>query len=185
MQDVIKEDESFALSDSDIQNIEEDIENGDEEAVEEAISNLNATDCAELLGKVSEDNRQVILEQHGSAIVPDAYAELDPELCKDALEDMEAPQVAALISSMDSDDALDVIDNLDPDFQKEVSDLQQNELAKEQDAATAFQDAVKSAVAKVGKKEGYDMVFNSQAVPYSKTKYDLSHDVIALMKKSS
>jgi outer membrane protein len=71
------------------------------------------------------------------------------------------------------------------DFQKEVSDLQQNELAKEQDAATAFQDAVKSAVAKVGKKEGYDMVFNSQAVPYSKTKYDLSHDVIALMKKSS
>ncbi|MBT5471294.1 MAG: magnesium transporter [Nitrospina sp.] len=120
MQDVIKEDESFALSDSDIQNIEEDIENGDEEAVEEAISNLNATDCAELLGKVSEDNRQVILEQHGSAIVPDAYAELDPELCKDALEDMEAPQVAALISSMDSDDALDVIDNLDPDFQKEV-----------------------------------------------------------------
>ena len=69
------------------------------------------------------------------------------------------------------------------EFQKEVSTLQQDEQAKEQAAATSFQDAVKSAVEKIGKKEGYDMVFNSQAVPYSITKYDLSHDVISQMKK--
>ncbi len=121
MQDNLKEEEnSFVLSDSDIQSIEEEIEKGHEEAIEEAISSLNAPDCAELLEKVSEDHRNIILEQHGSAIDPDAFAELDPELCKDALEDMEAPQVAAIISSMDSDDALDVIENLDPEFQKEV-----------------------------------------------------------------
>lgn len=119
-EDLKEEEESFVLSDSDIQNIEDDIEKGREEAVEEAISSLNAPDCAELLGKVSEDHRQIILEQHGSAIDPDAYVELDPELCKEVIEDMEAPEVASLISSMDSDDALGVIENLDTDFQKEV-----------------------------------------------------------------
>lgn len=69
------------------------------------------------------------------------------------------------------------------EFQKEVAALQQDEQAKEQAAATSFQDAVKSAVTKISKKDGYDMVFNSQAVPYSMTKYDLSHEVISQMKK--
>jgi outer membrane protein len=70
-------------------------------------------------------------------------------------------------------------------FQKAVSELQQEEQSKEQAAAAAFQADVKSAVEKVGKKEGFDMVFNSQAVPYSMTKYDISHDVISQMKKDT
>ena len=119
-EDLTKEDDSFILSDSVIQNIEEDIEQGHEEAVETAVSNLSASDCAELLEKVSNDNRQIILGQHASAIDPDTYVELDSELCKDVLEDMEAPQVAKLLSSLESDDALEVIENLDADFQQEV-----------------------------------------------------------------
>jgi len=114
--------ETFTLSDSDIQSIEKSIEKGEGEVVETAIANLSASDCAELLSKVSDDNRQIILTQHVSAITPDAYLELDPELCKGALEEMEAPQVANLISTLESDDALDVIENLEPEFQKEVLD---------------------------------------------------------------
>ena len=118
--DLYEEDASFTLSDSDIQNIEDNIQQGHEEAVKTAVAGLNGPDCAELLEKVSDDNRHIILEQHASAIDPETYAELDPELCKDALEDMEAPQVAKLISSLESDDALEVIENLDGEFQKEV-----------------------------------------------------------------
>jgi len=114
------EDASFILSDFDIQKIEENIEQGHEEAVKIAVASLNAPNCADLLEKVSEDNRQIILNQHASAIAPDTYVELDPELCKDVLEDMEAPQVAELISSLESDDALEVIENLDADYQQEV-----------------------------------------------------------------
>ncbi|MBC8283935.1 MAG: magnesium transporter [Nitrospinae bacterium] len=119
-EDLNVEEASFILSDSDIQNIEEHIEQGHEEAVETAVASLSGPDCADLLEKVSEDNRQVILDQHASAIDPDTYVELDPELCKDVLEDMEAPQVAEIISSMESDDALEVIENLEDDFQQEV-----------------------------------------------------------------
>ncbi len=119
-EDLTTEDTSFTLSDSDIQNIEKNIDNGEDEAVETAVASLNASDCAELLEKVSDEHRHRLLEQHTSAIIPDTFAELDPELCREALGDMEAPQVADLISAMDSDDALEVIENLDVDFQKEV-----------------------------------------------------------------
>ena len=121
MQEDPKEEESsFALSDSEIQSIEENLEEGREEAVETAVASLSAPDCAELLGKVSDENRHILMDQHSSAIPPDAYVELDSELCKDVLEDMEAPQVAEIISSLESDDALGVIENLEADFQKEV-----------------------------------------------------------------
>jgi len=114
------EEASFILSDSDIQKIEKNIEQGHEEAVEIAVASLNAPNCADLLEKVSDDNRQIILNQHASAIDPDTYVELDPELCKDVLEAMEVPQVAKLISSLESDNALEVIEILDANIQQEV-----------------------------------------------------------------
>ena len=49
MQEDPKEEESsFALSDSEIQSIEENLEEGREEAVETAVASLSAPDCAEL-----------------------------------------------------------------------------------------------------------------------------------------
>ena len=71
------------------------------------------------------------------------------------------------------------------DFQMKVKSMQDEESAKEQAAAVDFQEAVKKAIDVVGKKDGYDLVFNSQAVPYSKVGFDLSHEVIAEMKKEA
>jgi outer membrane protein len=68
------------------------------------------------------------------------------------------------------------------DFQTQVKALQDGETAKEQKAATDFQKAVKKAVDIVGKKDGYDLIFNSQATPYSQSGSDVSHEVIAEMK---
>ena len=69
------------------------------------------------------------------------------------------------------------------DFQMKVKSIQDGEAAKEQAAAVLFQNAVKKAIDTVGQRDGYDLVFNSQAVPYSKMGADLSHEVIAEMKK--
>ena len=79
--DLNEEDTYFTFSASDIPNIEEDImedqEEGHEEAAETAVVNLGAPDWAELLGKVSEANRQINLGQHASAIASDIYVKLD------------------------------------------------------------------------------------------------------------
>ena len=71
------------------------------------------------------------------------------------------------------------------DFQMKVKSIQDDETAKEQAAAVEFQNAVKQAIDAVGKRDGYDLVFNSQAVPYSTMGSDLSHEVIAEMKKEA
>ncbi len=60
-EDLTKEDDSFILSDSDIQNIEEDSELGHEEASETAGANLSTSDCAEPNGKLSDDNGQKVI----------------------------------------------------------------------------------------------------------------------------
>ncbi|MGV7222876.1 MAG: magnesium transporter [Nitrospinales bacterium] len=121
MQDNLDEnDEHFTLSDSDIHHIEEGLASGDKEAVDTAISDLNAPDFAELLEKVSGDNRQKILEEHRESIDSEVFVELNPELCKDTLSEMNAPEVAAIVSDLDSDDALEIIENLEPEFQSDI-----------------------------------------------------------------
>jgi magnesium transporter len=108
----------LGLTDDKIENI---IKSFSEENAEKPISlfqKLRAPDQAEVLEKVNQEIRQQILDEHSQEIDPLVYAELDPELRKSALESMTPYTVAAIISELDSDDALDLILNLDNDFQQ-------------------------------------------------------------------
>lgn len=139
MSDSLQEnDDLFTLSDSDIQSIEEGLESGDTEAVDNAIADLNTSDCAELLEKVSDDNRHKIIEEHSKAIDPEVFLELDPELSRDALGDMDAPEVAKIVSDLDSNDALDIIENLEPEFQQDVIDKLPDEIRETVEEGLSF-----------------------------------------------
>jgi magnesium transporter len=108
----------LSLTDDKIENI---IKSFSEETAEEPIAlfqELRTPDQAEVLEKVNQEIRQQILDEHGQQIDPLVYAELDPELRKSALESMTPSTVAAIISELDSDDALDLILNLENDFQQ-------------------------------------------------------------------
>ncbi|MCB9989422.1 MAG: magnesium transporter [Rhodospirillales bacterium] len=110
----------IGLSDADIQTVEEALEEGNTAHVEAVIADLGTVDTAELLSKVSDENRQTLLDSHGHAIDAEVFTELAPELSRTTLESMSAEQVAKLISDLDSDDALDLIVDLSPIFQKEI-----------------------------------------------------------------
>jgi magnesium transporter len=111
---------AVGLSDADIQDIMESLQREDGYAVQVAIEELSPADAAELLSKISDEDRQKLLEEHASAIEPETFAELPSELHKKTLEAMPPLEVAAIISELDSDDALNLIGNLEQDFQKEV-----------------------------------------------------------------
>jgi len=113
-------DSFYGLSDEDIDNILEALDREDSAAVESAISDLGPADTAELLSKVSEEDREQILSEHAAAIDPRAYAELPPEMRQHALEMMAPQQVAAIIAELESDDALYLIENLEPSFRQDV-----------------------------------------------------------------
>ncbi len=110
----------FGLSDEQIGDITETLHSRYEDAVVEKIAALSPADAAELISKIGEEDRTLLMSRHSAAFDPRAFAELSPELRKDVLSGMPPIQVASLISELDSDDALNLIVNLEPLFQKEV-----------------------------------------------------------------
>jgi len=112
--------DSLYLSDSDISEIEDALHNNYEEALVGHLSELGPADAAELLSKVNEEDREKLINDHSAAFDPYTFAEINPELRREILESMSDTQVASLLAEMESDDALDIIINLDPTFQKQI-----------------------------------------------------------------
>lgn len=108
------------LSDLRIQDILAALENEDVHAVETAIADLSPADAADLLSKISEEDRKTLLSRHAASFDPETFAELATDLRCAVLEAMPPLQVAGIISGLDSDDALNLIADLDPEFQKDV-----------------------------------------------------------------
>jgi outer membrane protein len=70
-------------------------------------------------------------------------------------------------------------------FQQDVNNLKDTEGSKQQTAAAAFQSALVSAIGQVAKSGNYDMILTDQTVPYYKSAYDVTSQVVAIMSKSS
>lgn len=68
-------------------------------------------------------------------------------------------------------------------FQQKVSQLRGAEMKKEQAAAALFEKNLKVAISTVAKAQGYDLVINKQAAPYSSSDLDITNAVVAGMKK--
>jgi magnesium transporter len=95
----------------------------DEENLEQVaslISDLSASDKAELLEKVSTEERRSLMDGFSSLFEAEAISHLQDEVRKDVLDDMSADEIARIISELDSDDALDLILPLDSAFQQEI-----------------------------------------------------------------
>ena len=108
------------LSDNDIVEIQDALQSGYEDAVVESLAELGPADAAELISKIKDEERELLLKDHGAALEPYTFVELDPEMRRIALENMEPTQVAAIISELDSDDALELIEPLSDEFQQQI-----------------------------------------------------------------
>ncbi len=118
------EDVSTALTeqftDDDIRDITDALHDNDRKQVRELIDDLTISESAELLAKVVSDDRDELIEKYLKQFDSETFVELDDDLRKTILENMEPKQVASIVSDLDSDDAVDMLYNLDPVFQKEV-----------------------------------------------------------------
>ena len=78
-----------------------------------ALKDLGPADAAELLSQVGEEDRATLMAEYAGAFDPYTFAELPYGLQQKAMEAMPPAQAAAILSEMDSDDALDMIVDLD------------------------------------------------------------------------
>ncbi len=118
--DIPSEDARYRLPDDQIKEIVEATRSQDSDTVHAALDDLSVADSAELLSKIKDEDRQEILSMYSDALNPIIFTEIDPELSRSYLSDMPAARVAQMISELESDDALLLIEPLEPDFQQEI-----------------------------------------------------------------
>ena len=102
---------AISLTDEQIANIEQALHNKQIDVVEKYIKSFSVHDTADLLQKLSPEDREKLLEAHGHHINAHAFTELDSELQRTVLSAMSATKVAGIISELESDDALDLIED--------------------------------------------------------------------------
>ena len=108
------------FNDDDIRDITDALRDDDRKQVRELIDDLSVSESAELLEKIVSDDRAELIEKYLKQFDSETFVELDDDLRKSILEEMEPIKVANIVSDLDSDDAVDMLYNLDPVFQKEV-----------------------------------------------------------------
>lgn len=110
----------LGLSDESIAQICEALDTGDVVLAHNLLIDLTPSDKAELLEKVSREQRHALMRGFADDFEAIAISNLQEEVRRQVLEDMTADQVARIISELESDDALDLILPLDGEFQKEI-----------------------------------------------------------------
>lgn len=119
--EIFEEASAVGLSDTGIAGLISALHEENTDWVSSYLHELSEADIAELLSKIGEDDRRALLENYGDSIDPYVFTEMDGELRRRTLSAMPATKVAAIVSEQDSDDALELIADLDEDFQKDIT----------------------------------------------------------------
>ena len=90
--------------------------------IKSLLKGLHAADIAELLEFLSTDQRTYLLNQLDSSDYTDVLAELDDSIIDQTVNLLQHEKVAKSISDMETDDAVGLIESLEPDTQKKILD---------------------------------------------------------------
>ncbi len=99
-----------------------DIEAANNLEIKSSLKNLHAADIAELLEFLSTNQRTYLLNQLDSEDYTDVLAELDNSIIDQTVNLLQHEKVAKSISDMETDDAVGLIESLEPDTQKKILD---------------------------------------------------------------
>jgi len=90
--------------------------------VEELVGALHHADLADLIEMLAPEDRKVLIEIIRAGFDPETLATLDEHVREEVVEQLGAAEVAAAISELDTDDAVEVVEHLDDSVQQEVLD---------------------------------------------------------------
>ena len=96
------------------------VADGRMEEVESLISGLHVSDLADLLEELVGENRRKLLDHVRDHLDPELLTHMDDVVREDVLEILEPEEVAAVLSELDTDDALDVFEDIPEADQKGV-----------------------------------------------------------------
>jgi len=112
--------DEYGLSDAQIEQAHEAIQQGDITQVEEIAQSLHAADLADLIEELATDERVILLDTLGGALDPEALSYLVPAVRQDVIEHIGPKGLAGALSELESDDAVEIFEDLDDDFQQRI-----------------------------------------------------------------
>ena len=107
------------LPDEFIREIRELLDQDYTDRIQELCRDLNPHDAAELLIKIGSERARLV-DVLESDIDPEAFTHLDHDILNNILDHMTGAQIAGIINALDSDDAINLIDDLDEERHVEV-----------------------------------------------------------------
>ena len=96
------------------------LDDNDKIRLDTILQGLTIASLADLYEHLDDDRRRHLLEITPDYFTPSFFAEIEPSLRSDTLSKLSAFQIAEIITELDSDDALDLICDLDHDFQQDI-----------------------------------------------------------------
>lgn len=88
--------------------------------VEELVRELHEADAADLLESLNREERKLLVELLGATFDPEILPYLDASVREEVIEWLGPTGLARAVSELDSDDAVEVFEDLDEDFQHRI-----------------------------------------------------------------
>ena len=98
------------------------LDTGDAEGLKELVDGLHHADIADIVERLSPDHREQLITEIGPDKAPDVLAELDEAVREEIFEAMAPEQIAAAVQYLDSDDAVEIVKDMEAPDQQKVLD---------------------------------------------------------------
>ncbi len=112
--------QQVGLADAFIQEIASLLDQNYTDRIQELCRDLPAPDAAELIVKLDSARRHKLIEVLEDDLHPETFSYFDHDLLNDLLEHMSGKNIAAIVSELDSDDAIGLINGLDEERQGNI-----------------------------------------------------------------
>lgn len=118
--DDILDDTLYGVSPELVTQIATALAQGDPESIAPLIAPLHTADVADLITRLNSDARRLFLDAFKNQIEPEVFSDLEENVRLEVLEALGTEGIAAAVSELESDDAIEVIQTLEEDQQQEV-----------------------------------------------------------------
>ena len=114
--------EAYVVRPELVQEIIDALDTANIDRVEELVRPLHHADLADLIEMLAPEYRKLLIEIIRAEFDPETLATLEEHVREEVIEQLGAADVAAAISELDTDDAVEVVEHLDDSVQQQVLD---------------------------------------------------------------
>jgi magnesium transporter len=112
--------DDYGLGLEDIERTAEALDAGDPATAQQVIESLHAADVADLVEALNHEHRIQFVRELGHAVVPEALTYLQTPVREEVLEHIGPRGLASALAALESDDAVEIFEDLDPAFQQRI-----------------------------------------------------------------